>query len=81
MAQVVRVLNPEDYEVNEKDHQVSLTEIGEAHVEEILNQPLRNPDRPEDITPEQARALGYLEQALRAQHLYKRNKDYIVQGW
>lgn len=80
MAQVVRALNPEDYEVNEKDRQVSLTEIGDAHVEEILNMPLRNPDRPEDITPEQARMLGYLEQALRAQHLYKRNKDYIVQG-
>jgi preprotein translocase subunit SecA len=80
MAQVVRALNPEDYEVNEKDHQVSLTEIGEVHVEEILNEPLRNPDRPEDITPEQARLLGYLEQALRAQHLFRRNKDYIVQG-
>ncbi|HNR02327.1 MAG TPA: hypothetical protein PKK59_07315 [Anaerolineaceae bacterium] len=80
MSQVVRALNPEDYEVNEKDHQVSLTEIGDAHVEEILNQPLRNPDRPEDITPEQARLLGYLEQALRAQHLFRRNKDYIVQG-
>ena len=80
MAQVVRALNPEDLEINEKDSQVSLTEIGEAHVEEILNTPLRNPDRPEDISPEQARALGYLEQALRAQHLYKKNKDYIVQG-
>ena len=80
MAQVVRALNPEDIEVNEKDHQVSLTEIGDAHVEEILNQPLRNPDRPEDISPEQARLLGYLEQALRAQHLFRRNKDYIVQG-
>jgi preprotein translocase subunit SecA len=80
MAQVVRALNPEDYEVNEKDRQVSLTEIGEAHVEEILNQPLRDPDRPEDVTPEQARLMGYLEQALRAQHLYRRNKDYIVQS-
>lgn len=80
MSQVVRALNPEDYEVNEKDRQVSLTEIGEAHVEEILNQPLRNPDRPEDVTPEQARLMGYLEQALRAQHLYRRNKDYIVQS-
>ncbi len=26
--------------------------------------PLRDPDRPEDITPEQARLMGYLEQAL-----------------
>ena len=41
---------------------------------------MRDPDRPEDITPEQARLLGYLEQALRAQHLFRRNKDYIVQG-
>jgi preprotein translocase subunit SecA len=80
MAQVVRQLRPEDYEVNEKDHQVSLTEVGEVHVEEIVGQTLRDPDRPEDITPEQARLLGYLEQALRAQHLYRRNKDYIVQG-
>ena len=80
MSQVVRQLNAEDYEINEKDRQVSLTEIGEAHVEEILNTPLRNPNNPEEITPEQARILGYLEQALRAQHLYRRNKDYIVQG-
>lgn len=80
MAQLVRQLRPEDYEVSEKDNQVSLTEVGEVHVEEILGQSLRDPDRPEDITPEQARLLGYLEQALRAQHLYRRNKDYIVQG-
>jgi preprotein translocase subunit SecA len=80
MAQVVRALNPEDYEINEKDRSVSLTEAGEAHVEQIMDLPLRDPDRPEDITPEQARLLGYLEQALRAQFLYRRNKDYLVQG-
>ncbi len=80
MAQVVRQLRPEDYEINERDRTISLTEIGETHVEQILGQPLRDPDRPEDITPEQARLLGYLEQALRAQYIYKRNKDYVVQG-
>ena len=80
MAQLVRTLNPEDYEINEKDRTVSLTEIGEAHVEELLDTPLRDPERPEDITPEQARLLGYLEQALRAQFLYRRNKDYLVQS-
>ncbi|MCS7011098.1 MAG: hypothetical protein NZL98_06995, partial [Anaerolineales bacterium] len=80
MAQIVRQLRPEDYEINEKDRTVSLTEIGLAHVEELLGQPLRDPDRPEDVTPEQARLLGYLEQALRAQHLFKRNKDYVVQS-
>lgn len=80
MAQVVRQLNPEDYEIDEKSKAISLTEIGELHVEEVLGEPLRDPERPEDITPEQARLLGYLEQALRAQHLYHRNKDYLVQG-
>jgi preprotein translocase subunit SecA len=80
MAQLVKQLKPEDYEVSEKDRNVSLTEIGIAHVEQILGQPLQDPDRPEDVTPEQARLLGYLEQALRAQHLFKRNKDYLVQA-
>ena len=80
MAQLVRALKPEDYEVNEKDRAVSLTELGIAHVEQLLAAPLRDPDRPEDVTPEQARMMGYLEQALRAQFTFKRNKDYLVQS-
>jgi preprotein translocase subunit SecA len=80
MAQIVRGLYPEDYEVAEKDHTVSLTEIGEAHVEQLLGLPLSDPERPEDITPEQARLRGFLEQALRAQHLFRRNKEYLVQA-
>ena len=34
MAQVVKQLKPEDYEVNEKDHNVSITEMGLARVEQ-----------------------------------------------
>ncbi len=80
MARVVRQLKPEDYEINERDRTVSLTEIGEDHVEQLLGMAMRDPDRPEDITPEQARLLGHLEQALRAEHLFKRNKHYVVQA-
>ncbi|MEX1247774.1 MAG: hypothetical protein WEA61_04785 [Anaerolineales bacterium] len=80
MAEVVRRLNPEDFEVNEKDRNVTLTEIGEAHIEQLLGTPLRDPERPEDVSPEQARQMGFIEQAMRAQHLFKRNKDYLVQG-
>ena len=80
MAQIAKGLNPEDYEVDEKDRTVSLTEIGVAHVEEMLGMPLSDPERPEDITPEQAHLLGFLEQSLRAQFLFHRNKDYIVQN-
>jgi len=80
MAKVVTQLNEDDYDFSEKDHSVALTEIGEVHVEELLNTTLRDPDRPEDITPEQARLLGYLEQALKAKLLFHRNKDYIIQN-
>ncbi len=80
MSRVVKQLRAEDFEISERDRTVSLTEIGENHVEEILGMPLRDPDRPEDITPEQARLLGHLEQAMRAEYLFKRNKHYVVQG-
>ena len=80
MAQIVRQIKPEYVEINEKDRNVSLTEAGVALVEQMLGQPLMDPDRPEDLTPEQARLSGYLEQALRAQFLFHRNKEYLVQG-
>jgi preprotein translocase subunit SecA len=80
MAQVVKQLRPEDYELNEKDRNVSITEVGLARVEQMLGMPLMDPDRPEDVSPEQARLRGYLEQALRAQFVFHRNKDYLVQG-
>src|SRR5215207_7347643 len=80
MAQVVKQLKPEDYELNEKDRSVSITEVGLARVEQMLNQALMDPDRPEDVTPEQARLRGHLEQALRAQYLFHRNKEYLVQA-
>jgi preprotein translocase subunit SecA len=80
MSQVVKQLRPEDYELNEKDRNVSITEVGLARVEQMLGQPLMDPDRPEDVSPEQARLRGHLEQALRAQFVFQRNKDYLVQG-
>ncbi len=81
IAQVVKRLRAdEDVDINEKDRSVVLTPSGEAKVEEMLGEPLRDPSRPEDLTPRQEQLWGYLEQALQAQFLYKRNKDYIVQA-
>ena len=80
MSQVVRQLRPDDYEIDERDRTVTLTEVGEQHAEQVLGLPLRDPDRPEDVTPEQARLIGHLQQALRAEVLFKRNKDYLVQA-
>ncbi len=80
MAGVVKQLKPEDYEINERNRNISLTQIGETHVEQVLGMALRDPERPEDITPAQAQMLGYLQQALNAEYVYRRNKDYVVQG-
>jgi len=80
MSLVVKQLNAEDFEISERDRTIALTELGENHVEELLGVPLRDPDRPEELTDEQARLLGYLEQALRAQYLFKRNRHYVVQS-
>jgi preprotein translocase subunit SecA len=80
MAQIVRQLREEDVDADDKNRVVVLTEIGEIHVEELLGTPLRDPNRPEDLKPDQARTLGYLEQALRAQFLFRKNKDYLVQS-
>ncbi len=80
MAKVVKQLAPEEYEVSEKDHNVYLTDNGMDHVEELLGMALRDPNRPEEVTIEQERMMGYLNQALRAEYLYKRNKEYLVQS-
>ena len=80
MAQIVKQLKPEDYEMDEKSRSINLTEIGVSRVESLLGIQLIDPDRPEDLNPEQDRLMGYLQQSLRAQFLFIRNKDYLVQG-
>ncbi|GJQ36056.1 MAG: hypothetical protein JETCAE01_20660 [Anaerolineaceae bacterium] len=80
MAQIAKQLKPEDFEMDEKSRSINLTEIGVSRVESLLGVQLIDPDRPEDLNPEQARLMGYLQQSLRAQFLFHRNKDYLVQG-
>ena len=80
MARVVKQLLPEEYEASEKDRNVSLTDAGLDHVEELLGMVLRDPSRPEEFTLEQERMMGYLDQALKAEFIFKRNKDYLVQS-
>jgi preprotein translocase subunit SecA len=80
IAGIIKRLKSEDYEIDEKDKTAILSEIGEVRIEQLMGVELRDPERPEDITPEQARLLGFVEQAMRAQFLFKRNKDYLVQA-
>ncbi len=80
VAKVVKQLLPDDYEVNEKDRNVYLNDSGLDHVEALLGMVLRDPARPEEVTVEQERMMGYLNQALSAEFLYHRNKEYLVQS-
>ena len=70
-ARTVRQLKPSDYEVDEKRKTVILTDGGIDRVEKILG--IENIYATENI-----RTIYHLEQALRAQTLFKRDKDYVV---
>lgn len=62
-----------DCEVDEKRKAVVLTDTGVEKIEKILG--LNNLYATENI-----RTIYHLEQALRAQTLFKRDKDYVVTG-
>jgi preprotein translocase subunit SecA len=73
-AAVVRGLKPEeDYEVDEEKRTVAPTEAGVEKVERQLGV-----DNLYDLVSQNL--VHQLTQALRAKELYKRDKDYIVQG-
>ena len=80
LARVVKQLKPEHYEIDERGRSIAINDDGYQKVEEVLGRPLRDPDRPEDLTPEQAQIIAHLEQALRAEFIFKKNKDYLVQN-
>lgn len=71
-SKVTRQLKGEDhYEVDEKRKTVVLTDEGVEKVEKILG--VKSLYATENI-----RTIYHLEQALRAQALFKRDKDYVV---
>jgi preprotein translocase subunit SecA len=70
-ARTVRQLKPDDYEVDEKRKTVILTDQGVDRIEKILG--IENIYASENI-----RTIYHLEQALRAQTLFKRDKDYVA---
>jgi preprotein translocase subunit SecA len=80
LAKVVRQLTPDDYEIEERTRNITLTDAGYDHVEQLLGTSLFDPDHPEETSPQQAKLLHHLEQALRAQYIMQKNRQYIVQG-
>ena len=70
-AEISASLTAEDYELDEKRRSVILTEDGIAKIEKTLN--ITNLYDPNNV-----RLIYHLEQALKAQTLFKRDRDYVV---
>lgn len=70
-AKIAAKLTPEDYILDEKRRSVSLTDDGVEKVQKLLG--IKNL-----YTPEYVRSVYHLDQSLRAQTLFKRDKDYVV---
>lgn len=70
-AKVMARLVPEDYILDEKRRSVALTDEGVEKVEKMLG--IKNL-----YTPEYVRSVYHIDQALKAQTLFHRDKDYVV---
>jgi preprotein translocase subunit SecA len=69
---VRRLKDGTDFEINEKDHQAILTEEGIEKAERSIGVE-------SFYTPGNMEWPHHLEQALKAHHLYKRDREYVVQ--
>jgi preprotein translocase subunit SecA len=75
---LVKQLKPEHYEIDEKDKNILLTNEGIDTVEEIFSSAgiLKNNNF---YDPENLGLVHHVNQSLRANHLFEKGKDYIVQ--
>ncbi len=75
---LVKNLTDTDYEIDEKDRNILLTNEGITNVEKIFSNAgiLKNNNF---YDPENLDLVHHVNQALRANHLFQKGKDYIVQ--
>ena len=75
---LVKILDKKDYEIDEKDRNILLTNEGITNVEKIFSNAgiLKNNNF---YDPENLNLVHHVNQALRANHLFEKGKDYIIQ--
>ena len=71
---------PGDFSVDEKNHQILLTETGHEHAEELLAEAGLLVMGGSLYDPANITLIHHLYAALRAQHLYFRDQHYVVQN-
>ena len=69
-----------DYWVDEKAHQVYLSEAGHAHLEKILTEKGLIKDGTSLYSPQNIILLHHLNASLRADTLFQRDQQYVVQN-
>ncbi len=76
---LVKKLDKKDYEIDEKDKNILLTNEGINNIERIFSTAgiLKNNNF---YDPENLNLVHHVNQALRANHLFVKGKDYIVQN-
>ena len=74
---LVKQLNKNDYEIDEKDKNILLTNDGINNVEKIFSNAgiLKNNNF---YDPENLALVHHVNQALKANHLFEKGKDYII---
>lgn len=70
-AKLAATLQPDHYILDEKRRSVALTDEGVDKIEKMLG--IKNL-----YSPEHVRSVYHMDQALRAQTLFRRDKDYVV---
>ena len=73
------VIEAGDFTVDEKTHQVFLTEEGHERAEELLSEMGLLPDGASLYDPGHIALMHHVYAALRANHLYHRDQHYVVQ--
>jgi preprotein translocase subunit SecA len=73
------IIKPGDFTVDEKTHQVFLTEQGHEKAEKILAQAGLIAEGATLYDPANIALMHHLNAALRANHLYHRDQHYVVQ--
>ncbi|KTT21386.1 preprotein translocase subunit SecA [Pseudacidovorax intermedius] len=73
------ITKPGDFTVDEKAHQIFLTEDGHEKAEQLLSQAGLLPDGASLYDPANITLMHHLNAALRARHLYHRDQHYVVQ--
>ena len=74
------VTKPGDFTLDEKSHQVFLTELGHENAERILVEQKLIAEGASLYDPANITLMHHLYAALRANHLYHRDQHYVVQN-